>query len=124
MKKFKRVLTCVGVTTLIMGLSTNTLLARTDKANYEYVDDKHAVSNILHKTNTEYTYSLFCIETQKTQPSTEKTIECNFCEESIEGAFEYVKDKHGELVKENDELIANAKKMSEKIELFKKGVIA
>lgn len=65
MKRFKKVLVGLVMSVLIMNFNTDVLFAKQSNDVYDYVDDNHAVSNISHISDSNYTYSLFCVKSQK-----------------------------------------------------------
>lgn len=58
---------------------------------YLKVEDNHAVSDYV-KTESGYSYNLFCTETQKLQPSDNFTTKCDFCENDISQLTRYVSE--------------------------------
>lgn len=58
---------------------------------YLKIDEYHAISNY-SKTKEGYTYDLFCIESQKMQPSNEVTAKCSFCDNDISELTKYISD--------------------------------
>ncbi|MDY3366891.1 hypothetical protein [Zhenhengia yiwuensis] len=52
---------------------TQPILADVHDIEYMFLGESHAVSNLKDISDTEYIYSLFCINTQKTSPSTQDT---------------------------------------------------